>query len=75
MATYITKVFDRLDKIVYARYGDTKNGIVEYVLDQNPGLELYGILLPPGITIQLPDRPKTIKSDAIPVIEQIRLWQ
>jgi len=74
MATYITKMFDRLDKIVNRRYGDTKDRIVEYVLEQNPGLELHGYLLPEGITVNLPDRPKSTTS-GIPVITQIRLWQ
>ncbi|WP_298952020.1 tail protein X [uncultured Methylobacterium sp.] len=72
MATYVTKTFDRLDKIVSARYGDTKNGIVEWVMEQNPGLERHGILLPAGITINLPDRPRNVS--AIPVIQTIRLW-
>lgn len=74
MATYITKMYDRLDKIVNKRYGDTKDRIVEYVLEQNPGLELYGLVLPEGITVNLPDRPKSKKS-GIPVVTQIRLWQ
>ncbi len=62
MATYITKTYDRLDKIVNKRYGDTKDRIVEYVLEKNPGLELYGLVLPEGITVNLPDRPKSNKS-------------
>ena len=73
MSTYITKMFDRLDRIVYDRYGSTDNQIVEWVFEQNPGVELHGILLPLGITINLPDAPKKLK--APPVLPQIFLWR
>jgi phage tail protein X len=72
MSTYITKMFDRLDRVCYDRYGSTTNQIVEWVIDQNPGIELYGIILPIGITIELPDAPKKLTSP--PVLKQIFLW-
>jgi phage tail protein X len=52
MSTYVTKLFDRLDRICYSRYGNSSNQIVEWVIEQNPGIELYGIVLPLGITIE-----------------------
>lgn len=61
VAKYTTVMFDRLDRIVNDRYGDTENGIVEYVIEQNPGIEKYGLLLPMGITVLLPDRPEDTK--------------
>ncbi|TXM68303.1 tail protein X [Methylobacterium sp. WL120] len=73
MAKYITKMFDRLDKICEKRYGDTSNKIVEYVMEQNPGLEDHGIVLPAGLIVFMPDRPRD-KADPTPVITQIRLW-
>jgi len=73
MSTYITKMFDRLDRICYDRYGSNNNQITEWAIDQNPGLELYGILLPLGITINLPDPPRTIT--AAPVLKQFFLWK
>jgi phage tail protein X len=73
VARYTTVMFDRLDKIVDDRYGDTENGIVEYVLEFNPGLEGYGLLLPMGITVFLPDRPEDTKVSA-PVIQVLKLW-
>jgi phage tail protein X len=73
MSTYITKLYDRLDRICYARYGSTENQIVEWVIEQNPGVELYGILLPLGITINLPDAPRELTQP--PVIPQIFLWK
>jgi phage tail protein X len=73
MSTYITKLYDRLDRICYTRYGSTENQIVEWVIEQNPGVELYGIVLPPGITINLPDAPRELTQP--PVIPQIFLWK
>lgn len=73
MSTYITKMFDRLDKICYDRYGNTTNQIVEWVIEQNPGIELSGILLLPlGTKINLPEQPRRIS--AAPVVKQIFLW-
>jgi phage tail protein X len=73
MSTYITKMFDRLDRICYARYGSTGNQIVEWTIEQNPGVEEYGIILPAGITINLPDAPRELTQP--PVIPQIFLWK
>jgi phage tail protein X len=73
VARYTTVMFDRLDRIVNERYGDTRNGIVEYVLEYNPGLEDYGMLLPMGVTVLLPDRPESTK-DSTPVISIYKLW-
>jgi phage tail protein X len=72
MSIYITKMFDRLDRICFERYGSTANRIVEWVIEQNPGVELYGIVLPMGITIDLPDAPMTLTPP--PVLKQIFLW-
>jgi phage tail protein X len=73
MSTYITKLHDRMDRICYARYGSTANQIVEWVIEQNSGVELYGIVLPLGITINLPDAPRELTQP--PVIPQIFLWK
>jgi phage tail protein X len=70
--TYRTKMFDRLDRICFDRYGNTSEEIVEWIFEQNPGVELEGIILTPGITINLPEPPKTIT--APPVLKQIFLW-
>ncbi|WP_316207378.1 tail protein X [Bradyrhizobium sp. SZCCHNR3118] len=72
MSTYVTKMFDRLDRICNERYGATSNRIVEWVIEQNPGIELYAIVLPMGITINLPDAPRAL--DTPPVLKQIFLW-
>ncbi|MCA1379372.1 tail protein X [Bradyrhizobium sp. BRP05] len=73
MSTYVTKMFDRLDRICYDRYGSTSNQIVEWVIDQNPGIEMYGIILPLGISINLPDAPRKLTPP--PVLKQIFLWK
>jgi phage tail protein X len=73
VAKYTTVMFDRLDRIVNERYGDTRNGIVEFVLASNPGLENHRFLLPMGMTIFLPDRPEDTKVST-PVIQLLKLW-
>ena len=73
MATYITKLYDRLDRICFDRYGSTDNQIVEWVIEQNDGIELYGIVLPMGITINLPEPPRQLTRP--PVIPQVFLWK
>lgn len=72
MSTYITKSFDRLDRICYARYGSTANKIVEWIILQNPGVELFGIVLPLGIAVNLPEPPMQLTKP--PVLKQIFLW-
>jgi phage tail protein X len=72
MSTYVTKTYDRLDRICYDRYGSTDNRIVEWVIDQNYGIELYGIVLPIGIVIDLPDAPQQMSGPK--VLPQIFLW-
>jgi phage tail protein X len=73
MSTYITKLYDRLDRICYARYGSSDNDIVEWVIEQNDGIELRGIVLPMGLSINLPEPPKKLTRP--PVIPQIFLWK
>lgn len=69
---YITKLYDRIDRIAFDYYGSTDNGEVEdLVLPANPGLEKYGILLPPGIKVVLPEKPKATSK---PVIRMITLF-
>lgn len=67
-----TKLYERLDLICVNRYGSSKNDVVIFVLENNPGLESYGIILPSGIKINLPDLPKTART--LPVAKQIFLW-
>lgn len=73
MAKYITKMFDRLDRICYIYYGSTDNKIVEYVLKKNPGLASHPILLPMGMEIELPDSPPV--PDSPRKFDTIRLWE
>lgn len=71
-ATYITKRYDRLDRICYDYYGSTANGEVEFVLAHNPRLAEQSLVLPIGLTIELPDRPVVRKEPK--VITQVMLW-
>lgn len=45
---------DTLDAICWRHYGRTA-GVVEAVLDANPGLAALGPILPHGTAVQLPD--------------------
>jgi phage tail protein X len=72
MATYITKMFDRLDKICHARYTTANNGVVEMVLQANPWLAKQGFILEKGLVIELPDLP--VEVNKTPVIKQVLLW-
>lgn len=45
---------DTLDAICWRHYGRTA-GVVEQVIDANPGLAELGPILPHGTAVQLPD--------------------
>ena len=66
MSEYITSDGDQLDWICWRHYADTRNGVVESVLEANPGLADYGVKLPPGIRIVLPDLRKPAQVTEIP---------
>ncbi|EIF0627958.1 tail protein X [Salmonella enterica] len=59
---------DTLD-VICARYYGRTEGVVETVLQANPGLSELGIILPHGTAIELPDVPSS------PVTETINLWE
>lgn len=61
-ATYTNKQNDVLDDVVARFYGDTRNRIVELVLEANPGLADLGPVLPAGVVVNLPDRPAVTAS-------------
>ncbi|MEV8467306.1 tail protein X [Fluviibacterium sp. DFM31] len=65
-AEYLTQPGDMLDAICQAHYGHTDS--VTEVLAANPGLAVFGPVLPPRLTVLLPDPPDRRQT---PVI---RLW-
>lgn len=67
MTRYRTKDGDMLDRLCWKHYGRSR-GVVEAVLEANPGLAGIGPVLPAGIEIALPDLPAPTKAAAI------RLW-
>lgn len=52
--TYITQEDDVLDAIAYRHYG-RHQGTTEAVLKANRGLASYGLVLPAGLAIILPE--------------------
>ena len=66
--TYLTTQGDTVDYICWKYYG-AQSGLVELVLEANPGLADIGPELPAGMTIVLPDRPA-----AAVEAQPLRLW-
>lgn len=48
---------ERLDQIARATLGTWTGGVVEKILEINPGLGTLPAILPVGTTINLPERP------------------
>lgn len=67
MATYTTKSGDVLDQVCFIYYGT--EGATELVLENNAGLAAYGVELPAGLEITLPDI-----EEPSAVTEQVQLW-
>lgn len=65
--TYRTKDGDMVDLICWHIYGRTR-GVVEQVLEHNPGLAARGPILPAGVMVELPE----ITAPA--AVEQVTLW-
>lgn len=63
-----TQQNDTVDTLCWRHYGRTA-GVVEAVLDANPGLASYGAVLPAGLLITLPD----IQTSA-PERQMVSLW-
>ncbi|BCM87893.1 tail protein X [Methylobacterium indicum] len=72
MREYVTRQFDRVDRIVFDAYGSDDDPLVAWFLEQNPGLERQPIVLPLGLKIKIPTLPKSV--DTVPVIQNIKLW-
>ena len=68
MAQYLTKDGDTIDEIAYRYYGNTKNQVVERILEANFRLADYAPILPTGVLIELPEvQPLIVK-------KQVKLW-
>lgn len=68
MAEYTTREGDVLDAICWEHYGRT-DGVVEAVLEANPGLASLQVSLPVGTVITLPDLPKPPVDGVV-----VKLW-
>lgn len=67
MTAYRTVDGDSVDLIVWRIYGATP-GIVEQLLELNPGLAALGPALPAGLELVLPPTPATADS------RTVRVW-
>lgn len=59
---------DVLDRIAWKHYGSATPEILQMIYDANAGLNAYGVVLPEGVSIFLPDIPPAPKKEAM------RLW-
>jgi len=68
MATVIARQGDTLDALCWRHYGRTA-GVVEAVLDANPGLADLGPVLPHGKPGELPDQAPPVTTQTV-----VQLW-
>lgn len=59
---------DTVDLLCWRHFGRTQ-GLVEVVLEMNPGLADYGPVLPLGLEVELPEAP-----DDKPKTPLLQLW-
>ncbi|MGO3396944.1 MAG: tail protein X [Serratia proteamaculans] len=58
---------ETIEMICYRHYGKT-GGVTEAVMDANPGIADYGVFLPHGYTVEMPDQV------VAPAVDTIQLW-
>lgn len=63
-----TQQGDTVDDICWRYFGQS-SGMIEQVLEANPGLVELGAILPTGTAIELPDTPQ--QHSTIPILQ---LW-
>lgn len=59
-----------VDLLIWRRYKRPMPGLLERVLDINPGLAALGPILPVGTPVKLP----TVKPPPVPELAVVRLW-
>lgn len=59
-----------VDLLIWRRYKRPTFGLLEQVLDNNPGLAALGPILPVGTLVKLP----TVKPPPVPELAVVRLW-
>jgi len=65
---YLSKEGDSVDRIVWKHYEREGAGLVELVLEANPGIADLGPVLPMGTRVVLPRVPDR------KLVEVVRLW-
>jgi phage tail protein X len=70
VAQYVTRDGDTVDLVVWRIFGTTAAGLVERVLETNPGIADRGPVLPAGLVLQLPEAAAA----ATTVDQGVKLW-
>ena len=68
MRYYLSKDGDTIDSIAWAVYGRQDGGLVEAVIEANPGIGALGPILDAGVRIVIPDAPTPA------IVQGVRLW-
>ncbi|MFP4182779.1 MAG: tail protein X [Thiohalospira sp.] len=64
MVTYRTTDGEMVDEICHRHYGRTR-GVVEQVLEANPGLAARGPILPAGVRVELPEIVEEVTQEEV----------
>jgi phage tail protein X len=64
-----TQQGDTVDLLCWRHFGRTQ-GLVEVVLEMNPGLADHGPVLPHGLVVEIPEAPEDK-----PVTPLLKLWE
>lgn len=66
---YRTRDRETVDLIAFKVYGST-GGVVERILEANPGVSDFGPTLPSGLLLQLP----SIEPATVTIVQGVKLW-
>lgn len=65
---YRTKDGEMLDEILWRIFDTTNKQVLEKTLLLNPGLADYGPTLPPGLLLELPEKPLKDVTASSPIL-------
>ena len=68
MRYYHSKDGETIDSIAWAVYGRQDGGLVEAMIEANPGIGAQGPILEAGRRIAIPDAPAPV------IVQGVRLW-
>jgi len=70
VVSVVSKARDTVSALCFEHYGTTQGGVVEAVLEENPHLFNFGVLLPAGVIIDFP----VVRERKPAADERFHLW-